>query len=75
MIHTVCLEKEIRNKYQIIIHLLVPLKSLTRYPNRDAVISNADTSRGLKTLPQINQTGNHLKKEKMIDLKEIITKR
>ena len=45
------LEKEIKNKDQIVNHLLFSLENLTRYPKRNAVIDDADTSSGLKTTP------------------------
>ena len=61
-------------KDQIINHLLVSLESLTRYPNRNAVIDETGTLPGLlETLPQSNQTGNSLKTRKGIDfVKDII---
>ena len=74
MVHIEKLEKEIKSKDQIINHLLVSLESLTRYPNRNAVIDDTVTSPGLlETLPQSNQTGNSLETRKDIDfVKEII---
>ena len=54
MVYIEKLEKEIRNKDQIVNHLLVSLENLTRYHNSNAVIDNADTSPGLETPPQIN---------------------
>ena len=74
MVHIEKLEKEIKSKDQIINHLLVSLESLTRYPNRNAVIDDTVTSPGLlETLPQSNQTGNSLETRKGIDfVKDII---
>ena len=52
MVHIEKLEKEIKSKDQIINHLLVSLESLTRYPNRNAVIDGTVTLPGLlETLP------------------------
>ena len=52
MVHIEKLEKEIKSKDRIINHLLVSLESLTRYPNRNAVIDGTVTLPGLlETLP------------------------
>ena len=74
MVHIEKLEKEIKSKDQIINHLFVCLESLTRSPNRNAVIDDTVTSPGLlETLPQSNQTGNSLETRKDIDfVKDII---
>ena len=74
MVHIEKLEKEIKSKDQIINHLFVCLESLTRSPNRNAVIDDTVTSPGLlETLPQSNQTGNSLETRKGIDfVKDII---
>ena len=74
MVHIEKLEKEIKSKDQLINHLFVSLESLTRYPNRNAVIDDTVTSPDLlETLPQSNQTGNSLETRKGIDfVKDII---
>ena len=67
MIHIEKLEKEIKSKDQIINHLLVFLESLTRYPNRNAVIGDTVSSLGLfETLPESNQIGNSLERRQGI---------
>ena len=48
MVHIEKLEKEIKNKDQIINHLLVSLENLTWSPNKSVVINNAVTSPGLE---------------------------
>ena len=74
MIHIEKLEKEIKSKDQIINHLLVSLESLTRYPNRNAVIDDTVSSPGLfETLPQSNQTGNSLESRRGIGLSKILS--
>ena len=68
MVHNEKLDKEVKSKDQIINHLLISLESLTRYPNRNAVINTTVTSPGLlESLPQSNQTGNLLETKKGID--------
>ena len=75
MVHVEKLEKEIKSKDQIINHLLVSLESLTRYPNRNAVIDDTISSPGLfETLPQSNQTGNSLETRQGIDFVKDINK-
>lgn len=56
MVHFEKLKKEIKKNHQIAKHLLVSLENLISYPPRNTVISNAVTSPGLETLPQINPT-------------------
>ena len=62
------LDKEVKSRDQIINHLLISLESLTRYPNRNAVIDDTVTPPSLlESLPQSNQTGNLLETRKGID--------
>ena len=59
MVHMEKLEKEIKSKDQIINHLLLSLESLTRYPNRNALIYDTVSLPGsFETRTQSNQTGN-----------------
>ena len=54
MVHIEKLEKEIKNKDQILNHPFVSLKNLNSYFHRNMVINNAVNLPGLGTLSQIN---------------------
>ena len=74
MIHIEKLEKEIKNKDQIINHLLVSLESLTRYPNRNAVIDDTLTSPGLwRPFPKVIKQKTRSKREKVLILSKILS--
>ena len=75
MVHIEKLEKEIKNKDQIINHLLLSLESLTRYPTRNALIDDTVSLPGsFETRTQSNQTGNSLRTRKGIDFVKVIIK-
>ena len=75
MVHIEKLEKEIKNKDQIINHLLLSLESLTRYPTRNALIDDTvSLPDSFETRTQSNQTGNSLRTRKGIDFVKVIIK-
>ena len=62
MVHIEKLEKEIKNKDQILNHPFVSLENLNSYFHRNMVTNNTVTLSGLGTLSQINWTDKSMKK-------------
>ena len=62
MVHIEKLEKEIKNKDQILNNPFVSLENLNSYFHRNMVTNNTVTLSGLGTLSQINWTDKSMKK-------------